>query len=198
MDLFQILTLPNLLSLSRICLIPAILALACLGYPRLVLLCFVLCLVLDFADGFFARRLNLASEFGAKLDTWADFGMFSTLAVCAWWLWPDVVRREAPFVLAALASYILPIVAGLWKFKRLTSYHTLVGKLSVVLMGSTPLLLFAGGPAWPLKAAIMILIAAELEEIAITVVLRQLRANVPSFWHALQVRQQVEQTKSAE
>jgi phosphatidylglycerophosphate synthase len=198
MDFFQILTLPNLLSFSRICLIPAILALACFGYPRLVLLCFVLCLLLDFADGFFARWLNLASDLGAKLDTWADFAMFNALAVCAWWLWPDVVRREAPFVLIALASYILPVAVGLWKFKRLTSYHTWIGKLSVVLMGGTPLLLFAGGPAWPLKVAIIILIAAELEEIAITAVLPQLRANVPSFWHALQVRQQVEQTKSAE
>ena len=192
MDFVKILTLPNLLSLARLCLIPVILALAGFGYHRSVFLGFVLCLCLDFADGFFARRLNLASELGSKLDTWADLGMFSALAVCAWWLWSDVVRREAPFVLAAVASYVLAILIGMWKFKRLTSYHTWMGKLSMVLMGCTPLLLFAGGPAWPFEVAILILIAAEMEEIAITFALPRSRANVMSFWHALQVRQQME------
>lgn len=198
MGFSQILSVPNLLSLFRICLIPAILALAYFGYPRLVLVGFVVCLLLDFTDGLIARRFNLASELGAKLDTWADLAMFGALAACAWWLWPEVVRREAPFVLAALASYVLAIVIGLWKFKRLTSYHTWTGKLSVVLMGCASLLLFAGGPAGPLKVAVIILIAAELEEIAITLALPELRTNVPSFRHALRVRRQVEKTKSVE
>ena len=37
-----------------------------------ILLLFYFCLALDFLDGFFARRLNVISEFGKQLDSLAD------------------------------------------------------------------------------------------------------------------------------
>jgi CDP-diacylglycerol--glycerol-3-phosphate 3-phosphatidyltransferase len=45
--------------------------------------------------------------------------------------------------------------------------------------------MFAGGPAWPFRLATLICILAALENIAITVVLPDLRSNIRSLWHVL-------------
>jgi RNAse (barnase) inhibitor barstar len=44
-----------------------------------LLLLFYFCLALDFLDGFFARRLNVISEFGKQLDSLADLISFGAL-----------------------------------------------------------------------------------------------------------------------
>ncbi len=44
-----------------------------------ILLLFYFCLALDFLDGFFARRLNVISEFGKQLDSLADLISFGVL-----------------------------------------------------------------------------------------------------------------------
>ncbi|MEC8679598.1 MAG: CDP-diacylglycerol--serine O-phosphatidyltransferase [Bacteroidota bacterium] len=44
-----------------------------------VLYLFYLCLILDFLDGFFARKFNVVSEFGKQLDSFADFVSFCIL-----------------------------------------------------------------------------------------------------------------------
>lgn len=180
--------LPNTLSLFRLAAAPVLLVFAWLQMPAPFLVLFVCTLLSDAVDGFLARRLNQTSALGARLDSWGDFAIYMTAPVCAWWLWPELIRREAPFVAAVVASFTLPVALGFLKFRRLTSYHTWGAKLSAWLLGAGALLLFAGGPAWPFRLAVSVLVLAELEEIAITAVLPEWRANVPSLLHALRVR----------
>ena len=54
-----------------------------------VLYLFYLCLILDFLDGFFARKFNVVSEFGKQLDSFADFISFCILPslVLYFYLW---------------------------------------------------------------------------------------------------------------
>ena len=177
--------LPNLLSGVRFLLVPILLALAWSGRGNGVLLCFVLSLLTDLADGLLARRLNLATELGAKLDSWADFLTYLSLPICGWWLRPEVVREEAIWLSTGIFSYLAAIAAGFLKFKRLTSYHTWGAKISAVLVGAAVLVFFANGPGWVFRVVMPFVGLANLEEIAITLTLRQLRANVPSLWHAL-------------
>lgn len=183
-----VLNAPNLLSCFRFSLVPFLIFSAHNHEPKWFLAGFLGSLLSDFADGFLARRLNQTSELGAKLDSWADLATYLALPLCAWWLWPDLIRREAPYALAAVASYILAVVFGFLKFGRLTSYHTWGAKLSVVSIGPTLLLLFAGGLAWPFRVATFILVLAELEEMAITATLSEWRANIPTFRHAMKFK----------
>tara|TARA_B100000927_G_scaffold103264_1_gene83615 strand:+ start:3727 stop:4413 length:687 start_codon:yes stop_codon:yes gene_type:complete len=44
-----------------------------------VLYLFYICLLLDFLDGFFARKFDAVSEFGKQLDSFADFVSFCIL-----------------------------------------------------------------------------------------------------------------------
>ena len=180
--------LPNLLSGVRFSLVPILLALAWTGQSGLFLSCLILSITTDVMDGFVARRLNLTSELGAKLDSWADFITNLALPFCAWWLRPDVIRGQSLFLAAGLFFYLVAAAIGFMKFKGLTSYHTWGAKISAVFLATAALVVFAGGPGWILRIVIPIVVLAELEEIAITAVLPEMTANVPSLWHALKLR----------
>src|SRR5262249_39762328 len=66
-------------------------------------------------------------------------------------------------------------------------YHTWGAKLCAIVMGAG-LLLFLGFDApWLFRAAVILLLLSAIEEIAITAVLSQWRANVPSFFTALRI-----------
>jgi len=178
---------PNLLSSVRLFLVPVLLLLAWADQRRLFLPCLVVSLVTDAADGFLARKLNQATELGAKLDSWADFLTYLSLPVCAWRLWPDVVREQAAFLTALIFCYLVPVVLGFLKFRRLTSYHTVANKVLAVPVAAAALGLLGWGVGWPFRVLLPLVAIVELEEIAITIVLSQWRANVPSLWHALQI-----------
>jgi len=177
-------SLPNLLSLYRVVAVPVLLGLAWLGSASLFVGAFAASLASDALDGFLARRFDCASELGAKLDSWGDLLTFAVAPLCAWWLWPDVLTAQAPFVGLVLLSYLAPIALGWLKFGSLTSYHTWGAKTSVVVMGAGFLLMVIFGPAWLFQIASLVLLVAATEEMAITTILPAPQTDVPSFWHA--------------
>src|SRR5438552_2086535 len=179
-------TLPNLLSIFRLLLVPVLLGLAWHGQSQFFLMAFLASLMSDAADGFLARRLNQASALGAKLDSWADFATYLALPFCGWWLRPEVVRQERWWLAAGIGCYLAATAAGFLKFQRLTSYHTWGAKISAVVVGAAVVVFFAQGPGWVFRLVMPIVVLANLEEIAITLALPRLRENVPSFWHALE------------
>lgn len=69
----QILTIPNLLSLFRLCLIPVIAWLYCVrGNYLLTVLMLLISGISDIADGIIARRFHMISDLGKVLDPVAD------------------------------------------------------------------------------------------------------------------------------
>lgn len=181
------LTIPNLLSLLRIALSPLFLLAAFNGSRALFLALFALALVSDALDGYLARRLGQTSELGARLDSWGDCAVYCGAPPAVWWLWPEIVRAEAPFATLACLAFALPIAVGFGKYRRLTSYHTLGAKVAAVLLATTTPVLLLGGSGWPFRAAVLVLLAAEIEEIAITGILPQWRSDIRSFRHARRV-----------
>ena len=182
---------PNLLSCVRLSLVPVLLWLAWSGSSRTFFVGLLVSILTDAIDGYLARRLNQTTHLGAKLDSWADLATQLTLPFCGWWLRPEAVRQEAPFLAAGILAYLAAIAIGFLKFHRLTSYHTWGGKLSAIVVAAAVMVFFANGPGWPLRIAMPIVILACLEEIAITLALPGRRANVPSLWQALQIRREL-------
>jgi phosphatidylglycerophosphate synthase len=179
-----LLTIPNALSGLRLVLAPVLLWLAWSGQGTAFLVTLAVSLLSDLVDGWVARRFDQATALGTLLDSWGDLVTFLTVPICAWWLWPDLIRQEALYVAALVAAYVFPITLGYLKYGRLTSYHTYGAKLSAVVVGSSALVLFLEGPPEPFRIATVILVLAELEEIAITTILPDWHANVPSIVHA--------------
>lgn len=180
--------LANALSLLRLLLVPVLMWLAWQGNSRWFLYCLIVSLFTDIADGKIARLLKLTSEFGSKLDSWADFGTYMMIPFCAYWLRPDFVRQEKWFFILVVASYTVPIIFGFAKYGRLTSYHTRAAVYAAYLLGGATILIFANGPVIPFRIAALAIALAELEEIAITLILPEWRANVRWLGHALTLR----------
>jgi CDP-diacylglycerol--glycerol-3-phosphate 3-phosphatidyltransferase len=189
---------PNALSLVRLLLVPVLLTLAWNGCSGTFFPLLLISMLTDAVDGFVARRFNQTTSLGAKLDSWADLSTQLALPFCGWWLRPEVVRQEAPFLATGIFVYLAAIAIGFLKFRRLTSYHTWGGKLSAIAVAAAVVVFFANGPGWPFRIAMPIVILACLEEIAITAVLPARRADVPSLWHALQIRRAPAQRSAAE
>jgi CDP-diacylglycerol--glycerol-3-phosphate 3-phosphatidyltransferase len=182
-----LLTIPNALSALRLVLAPVLLYLAWTGQPTPFLVVLVISLLSDLCDGWFARRFNQATQLGTLLDSYGDLATYMIVPLCAWWLWPELIRREGWYAAAVVAAYVFPIALGYLKYGRLTAYHTYGAKLSAIVVGASALVLFAGYTPVPFRIATWVLVIAELEEIAITTILPEWRSNVPSILHARRI-----------
>ena len=102
----DVLSFPNLISFFRLIIIPFLFYTAWDSKPTLFLVLFCCLLLMSLADGFTARKLKQVTEIGAELDSWGTFATYLIVPICAWMLWPDLVRREASFVTAVLVFYL--------------------------------------------------------------------------------------------
>ena len=151
---------------------------------------FALGLLSDVLDGMLARRLGQESEFGARLDQWADFALWVSFPLGAWWLWPEIVRREALYVILAVVCLLLPTAIAYARYREVPGYHTWAAKLDSVLMGIGVPVLLLFDIAGPFRFAALFLLVCAVDEIAITVLLRECRHDVPSAFHAARLRRQ--------
>ena len=180
--------MPNLLSAFRIVCAPVLLVLAWHGSKGSFLTLFALGLVSDALDGALARRLGQESDSGARLDQWADFTLWASLPLGVWWLWPEIVRREAPYAILAIVCLLLPTAMAYAKYRAVPCYHTWWAKLESVLMAiGIPLLLIID-LTWPFRLAALVMLVGAVDELAITYLLPERRDNVPSVFHALRLR----------
>ena len=139
----------------------------------------------DVLDGFLARTFNQTTAMGSRLDSWGDFTIYSTMAICAWILWPDITATELTSYVAIVISFTAPVIIGLIKFKTITSYHTWTVKVAVVVTFVGYILLFGGWLDWPFRVAAVFCAVAALEEIAITLLIHHEHVDVRTVWAAL-------------
>lgn len=184
----DIYNLPNLVSFIRVLLAPVLLVLAINQQSVWFVLVVVFSEFTDVLDGYLARRLNQITALGSHLDSWGDFLIYSVLAISAWLMWPDIVRREAVYFLLIVISFTLPVLVGLVKFGTLTSYHTWGVKLAVAITVIAYLLLFMQWLDWPFRFAAIFCLLAAVEQIAITLVMTQQHEDVRTIWQALQFK----------
>jgi CDP-diacylglycerol--glycerol-3-phosphate 3-phosphatidyltransferase len=184
-------TWPNRVTLLRFAAVPVLFVLSSTGKPTAFITCLVLALATDVLDGFLARRMGLVSEFGARLDTFADLAIYIALPICAWRLWPELLSREIGFVVVAVLSYALPVLAGLTKYGRVAAYHTWSAKLAAVVMAVTVIPFLAFQIVVPFRFATAVFALAGIENIAITVLLPEWIPNVKSIFHALRIKERL-------
>lgn len=132
-------TLPNLITIGRLVLVPFVIAMIGQGAWGLAFAGFAVAGLSDAVDGWVARRFDMKSELGAYLDALADkallVSIFVTLAVTGavpGWLAIVVVSRDAMVVAAIIVSWLLD--------RRLAIRPLMIGKLNTAAQ-----IVFAGG-----------------------------------------------------
>ncbi|KAB2933790.1 MAG: CDP-alcohol phosphatidyltransferase family protein [Rhodocyclaceae bacterium] len=105
-----VLTLPNLITVARVLLIPVVAFLLLDHDYKLAFAVFVAAALGDWLDGFLARRLNQMSQLGAVLDPIADKMTMMIVAILLAaqemlpiWLAVVIVMRDAIIVAGAVA-----------------------------------------------------------------------------------------------
>jgi cardiolipin synthase len=77
----RVLSIPNLITLGRILLVPIVVWAITSGEMRIAFLLFLAAGVSDAIDGFLAKRFHMASELGAYLDPLADKALIVSIYV---------------------------------------------------------------------------------------------------------------------
>ena len=155
------LTIPNLLTLLRLLLVPVFIVASMRGEYRVAFAVFVTAAITDVLDGMIARRLNQRSRLGAFVDPAADkrlmvsgyvFYTFANLPEVALpgWLTFTVFIRD---FLIVLFAYLLYTRVQVKKFPP-----TVAGKASTVLQAVNLALVIAVNafaPQWLMHAHLM-------------------------------------------
>lgn len=191
-DKEKIINLPNAVSFIRILMAPVLIYLAIQQQPQWFLIALIFTVFTDVLDGFLARELNQITEMGSRLDSWGDFIIYSTMAVCAWILWPEILLKEKVYFFIILFSFTAPALIGLIKFRTTTSYHTWAVKLAVAVTVIGYILLFGGYLDWPFRVAAVLSLYAALEEIAITLIMRKEHVDVRTLRQAMKYNRESE------
>lgn len=178
-------SIPNLLSLLRLILVPILITLALYGQAELFLLLLAISLVSDVLDGYVARKLQQTSELGAKLDSWGDILTYGAMISALFLIWPAIFSEQAGFLFAAMFSFILPLLLALSRFGSYPSYHTIGAKVTAILMAPAYYLLILLDTELFFRAVILLRVLVALEEIAITFALKRPKSNVDSVFYLL-------------
>ena len=99
---------------------------------------YLFCGLTDMVDGIIARKTNAASEFGARLDTIADFlfviasfvKLVPMIRIPAWiWVWAAVIA----------VVKLVTLVCGFTQMKQMPSLHTIANKATGLCLFLLPL-----------------------------------------------------------
>jgi cardiolipin synthase len=182
----RLLNVPNALSGYRIVALPFIIAAIYRANQDLFILLLSINLVTDILDGFIARRFNMMTEFGARLDSWADTGTF----ICAFFAiylfkW-SVLKPHWPMLLIFFGVWLLSYAVVLMKFRGLIGLHTYLFKITGYLQGVFIVVLFIlGFYPWLFYISLSVGTIACIEEMVIIALLRQPMMNVKGLYWIL-------------
>jgi cardiolipin synthase len=158
MSIIRLHHLPNLITLSRIALVPVLILLLKDQDYGLALAVFVIAGVTDALDGWLAKRLNVQSHFGAVLDPAADklllvtaYVMLTILGYIPFWLTLAVVSRDVLIV----GGYLL-YTSHAGPVRMRPSILSKLNTLLQIALVCFLLIKLAAGLEWPHVVTIMI------------------------------------------
>jgi len=179
--------LPLCLTAIRALLAPVMIVLA-LCFPSKIAFgfCLAAAFVSDVFDGVLARKLGIATPGLRRLDSIADTLFYSAAAFAAWYLYPSVFAEHAIGIAFLVALEIARYAFDLRKFGREASYHMWSSKVwGIALFAGLFSLLALGVEGASVVAAIYFGILTDVEGLAISIVLREWKTDVPTIVHAL-------------
>ena len=129
---------------------------------------YLFCGITDMIDGAIARKTNAVSSFGSKLDTAADF-IF--MAVCAVKVLPIIYLPVLLWIWIAVIAIIkfANIVFGFIRIKKLVDYHTVLNKITGLLLFLLPLTLQYIEPSYSFAIVCIMATIAAIQECYYTI-----------------------------
>ncbi len=136
----------------------------------------------DILDGYVARKTNTVSNFGAKLDSVSDLLFYSVMFIK---FFPLLLRSLPKFIwiIASLAVFIrlLSYLAAALKFKRFSSMHTYLNKITGFCVFLIPFAMLFKFKVYYFVFASLMGLAASAEELIIHLRTMEYKTDIKSL-----------------
>lgn len=136
---------PNILSFYRLISFPAVLYFALSGKEDIFVILLVINLITDALDGIIARAFKLETEFGAKLDAYADIGMYITAIIGVIMFKSEDLAPHYLSLSVFIFVFIVPKIISYFRFKVFPSLHLYSSKVGGYMQGVFFFVLFVYG-----------------------------------------------------
>mgnify|MGYP001030116484 FL=1 len=182
MTIRDYLTIPNVLSASRIVFLPLLygLCLARLEIPFVIV--YALVGMTDFFDGIAARRLNQCSAFGKTLDSIADLPFYLSSAFFMAFLHLQYLKPVMLLLYVMLGFLALSFVVSSIRCRKPILMHTFLLKLVAVLVYFVVILSSFVDTTIPVAVILAIYILGFIEEILIWLVHGEVDPDSPTIF----------------
>ena len=177
------LTLPNLLSLSRVVLLPGLYLLLRYGYEDLFLIAYILVGSTDFFDGIAARRLNQVSKFGKELDSLADLFFYISSAYFLYYLQPEAIAANNIYLIIFFSLLGFSFILSGILFRRPVMMHTIILRMNAILVFMVIISSFWFDTTLFVRLVILIYIIGFIEEILIFIIFGNVDPDTKSILH---------------
>jgi cardiolipin synthase (CMP-forming) len=178
--------IPNLLSSYRILAFPVILWFALTGKQDHFAIFLVVNLLTDVADGFIARKLNMESDFGAKLDSWADNFTYILAFTGVYVFKLEEFLPNIVSFIVWMSMLFSALFFSVIKFGRFPSLHLYSWKIGGYIQGAFFIVLFSYDFITPFYYLMITWgILSALEHLSIQLIIPEMRSNVKGLYWIL-------------
>ena len=182
--------IPNVISVARIIATPVLVYLALGNREEPYKWLLLAALLSDIVDGFIARTFSFTSKFGSSLDTLADTLLWVAAIIGIWKFHPTLLTEYWLVVLLVLGFWAVEHGLALFRYGRLTSFHTYAVRAGAYALGIFIMSLFLWGlQPWLLYLAATLSILGNLEESLIIALLPKWTPDVRGHYWVLKQRQ---------
>lgn len=159
------------------------------NYKIVIILLLSIGLLTDIFDGIIARKLNISTQKLRRLDSTIDLLFFTLVVFSSSILCPDFFKSNSTQLIILIGFEVLTYLVSFLKFKKEIATHTIGAKIWTLVLFSTLIQIIAQCQSDILfTICVWLGVLTRIEIIAIILILKNWTNDVPSFYKALQLR----------
>jgi phosphatidylglycerophosphate synthase len=159
------------------------------NYNLIAVVLLTIGLLTDIFDGIIARKLNISTQTLRRLDSSVDQVFFIGFAIATYIQCPDFFKNHAMKLGVLIGIECLTYVVSYIKFRKEIATHSLGAKFWTLILFATLIQIILTCKSSVLfEVCFWIGIITRLEIISIILTLKSWTNDVPSIYHALQLR----------
>lgn len=145
------------------------------------------CFFTDAIDGFLSRYFNSVSLLGSRLDSIGDDLTVMMAIIGIFFLNPEFIKEHLPLIIGLFILYLAQNGSALFRYGKLTSFHTYLAKLAAVIQAIFLLTFFFLQQAISILFLLAVVITALelIEEIILITLLPKYQTDVKGIYWAL-------------
>ncbi|MTI61135.1 MAG: CDP-alcohol phosphatidyltransferase family protein [Firmicutes bacterium] len=172
--------IPNTLSIFRIIL--SGLLIISFPYKTIFILIYLLSGLTDILDGFIARKYNIATKLGAKLDSIADIIFYIVLLIIFFIWFRNILIKYKWLIIITITIRVSTIIIGIVKFKNIVFIHTVANKITGLMIYCIPIYIILLNSNILILVTTITSIISALEEFLIMLIFKKVELNKKSIF----------------